>query len=89
MEEQEFEDFGIKESEEVERHIIHPFHENAGVTRYMNDLQPVDFLELFPQDLLACIVQESNSMGSNICWPTLKSTQELTNSSSNQFLKMR
>ena len=70
MEDQEFEDFGIKKSEEDERHIIPPFHENTGVTRDMNDLQPVDFLQLFPQDLLAHILQESNRYGQQYLLPT-------------------
>eukprot|EP00731_Ephydatia_muelleri_P013811 Em0007g1121a len=41
VEDQELEDFGIEETEEDDSPIIPPFHQNTGVTRDMNDLQPL------------------------------------------------
>lgn len=86
VEDQELEDFGIEESEEDDSPIIPPFHQNTGVTRDMNDLQPVDFFfELFPQDLLTYIVQESNRYGQQYLMNHAAYLEEHPRARANQF----
>ncbi|KAL5510009.1 hypothetical protein EMCRGX_G005473 [Ephydatia muelleri] len=86
VEDQELEDFGIEETEEDDSPIIPPFHQNTGVTRDMNDLQPVDFFfELFPQDLLTYIVQESNRYGQQYLMNHAAYLEEHPRARANQF----
>ena len=51
-------------AEEEANHLIPPCRTTTGVTKDMSSFEPVDFfLELFPKELLAYIVKETNSCG--------------------------
>ena len=51
-------------AEEEASHLIPPFRTKAGVTKDMSSYEPVDFfLELFPKELIAYIVKETNRYG--------------------------
>ena len=51
-------------AEEEASHLIPPCRTTTGVTMDMSSFEPVDFfLELFPKELLAYIVKETNSCG--------------------------
>ena len=51
-------------AEEEASHLIPPCRTTTGVTKDMSSFEPVDFfLELFPKELLAYIVKETNSCG--------------------------
>ena len=50
--------------QEEASHLIPPFRTKTGVTKDMSSYEPVDFfLELFPKELIAYIVKETNRYG--------------------------
>ena len=51
-------------AEEEASHLIPPFRTKTGVSKDMSSYEPVDFfLELFPKELIAYIVKETNRYG--------------------------